>query len=179
MVEWLWWALLRIGFWPHRHFLFPSTTWKRGRHHFQLLMETAYRRVYISPSHLSIYNRVILSLNMAFGRQVVVLHKDVGAIRFAFRVLQLLYWLDLHSETSVSIADLWWSINKTVWKIRPRLIWLWWLKMHVCWFLNLDGLGPSSQLRSLSSVEWLINFAELIQSLSNMRVYGVCYLILT
>ena len=62
-------------------------------------------------------------------------------------------------------------------KIGPTMIQLWLSEVHVCQFLNY--IRRLSQLCSLLSVEYLVRFEDIVQSLLDMCRYDVCSLILT
>jgi hypothetical protein len=88
--------------------------------------------------------------------------------------------LYLHKETCVAFANIRWSINENRIEIDtyPNLVMA--VKSQVCGFLksNTQVLPThSSTLCSTLSVEWLIKL-DILQWLSDMCLYGVCYLIL-
>ena len=57
----------------------------------------------------------------------------VGVIWFVFHIL---YLLELHDNTCIALANLWWNNATIGLKIGSLLIWLWFLKAWVCWFLK-------------------------------------------
>jgi hypothetical protein len=96
-------------------------------------------------------------LNVYVGWKPTVALKYVGFICFAFQDLQL----DLHNKMRVILAKLWWNICKN-W-IYPDIV--------------MDWIFRSSQFCSLLSVEYILIFEDVVQSLSNMCLYDVCSLI--
>ena len=95
-----------------------------------------------------------------------------------FYMFSNFYWLDLQNKPCVALANLQWIIHKNLrWKIKSPLIYLWLLKVNICWLLS--QIQWSSQLCSLLSLEYLMIFKDALESLLNMCLYGVCSLILT
>ena len=89
--------------------------------------------------------------------------------------------LYLHKETRVAFANIQWSINQNGIEIEtyPNLVMA--IKSQVCGFLKLNTqvlpTHSSSTLCSTLSVEWLTKL-DILQCLSDMCLYGACYLIL-
>ena len=84
----------------------------------------------------------------------------VGVTWFVLHVsLRLL----LHNKTCVVLANLWWHIcKKTVLKIKSSKIYLWLLKVHVCWFLykSPPNFVPSL-LKHVYIWCWSLNLTQL------------------
>ena len=102
----------------------------------------------------------------------------VSVIWFIFHVFQIL-WI-IFTQWSIC------SISKSMIKHHQNLDWKSGLRWHSyghwkCMFVEsfINWMHRSLQLCSLLSVEYLINPKDIVQSLLNMCLYGVCFLIPT
>ena len=99
----------------------------------------------------------------------VILCLPLDSERYSNWLLILQGWTKIREEFILALFLLLGEWHPSVWV----MLW-WWLEVHVCWFLDWI-LHRSSQLCSpLSVPKDLINFEDVVQSLSNMCFYGVC-----
>ena len=130
---------------------------------------------YLHPLHLLTLNPFSSSLFYMENPSWLFAIRYVGVIWFIF-MFSNFYQFDLHNQIYFSLTNLWWNIFKN--RIEN------WISSYLvtvfgsacCWFF--DWMYRSSQLCSLLSVEWLLRFEDVAQSLLNMFVYDVCSLIL-